>query len=210
MHTWPVSRLGLKGSEVSLRSDIAAFQAAGSSVSINLLSLRLHLQVKAAPASPQTSAPAQITHQPKLPRMWLAAKVRHLVLINHSPLPSLPLYSPLFPPHLLPALPIFGERPACSGDNPKLKTKLAARLGSRKPEHFWALCLGGGDTHTHKTAYLNCGGIRLRVLLGRRGGKEVGWWRRQSFTFSSLAPSSCSHTIHHPPHPFARNLPGCV
>lgn len=108
----------------------------------NLFSLRLPLQVKAAPASPLTSAPAQITHQPKPPRMWLPAKVRHLVLVNHPPLLFPPSLS-LSPPHLLSTLPIFGEGPACSRDNPKLKTNSQLGIGIRNPQRFCVL--GGGE-----------------------------------------------------------------
>ena len=77
--------------------------------------------------------------------MWLPPKVRHLVLINQTPLPSPPLlllllllFSPLsFLPIHSPLLPIFGEKPACSWDNPKLKTN--SQLPSETKGISWAL-----------------------------------------------------------------------
>lgn len=127
--------------------------------------------------------------------MWLPPKVRHLVLINQSPLPpsflpssSSPSPTPLLPPHLLSALPIFGEKPACSWDNPKSKTNSQLPSDPWNQRHSQAL-FEQREKNTSgfslwKNAYLNCGRIRLRALLGRevrvlwRGGREGFYWRR--------------------------------
>lgn len=102
--------------------------------------------------------------------MWLPLKVRHLVLINQTPLPTsfFPSSSPpppslsstrfppallpppsstLFPPHPRYVLPIFGEKPVCSWDNLKLKTN--SQLPSEAKGISWALFGKKGGKKTH-------------------------------------------------------------
>lgn len=119
--------------------------------------------------------------------MWLPPKVRHLVLINQSPLPS--SFPPLllFPQPLsfLPIyFPIFGEKPACSWDNPKLKTNSQLPSEPRNQRHFFKLCLRWEREKKKKTcglslwknAYLNCGRIRAQSIAraGGLGAPESG------------------------------------
>lgn len=142
--------------------------------------------------------------------MWFPPKVRHLVLINQSPLPSsfpprhlLPL-TLLFPPHLHSVLPIFGEKPACSWDNSKLKTNsqlLSQTKGifwgfiweerHKKREHFWLLiveeCLSKlWPYQAQRGRGVVCSRGEGYILLEKLQGVIMG---KASFTFCSDAPS---------------------
>ena len=143
--------------------------------------------------------------------MWLPPKVRHLVLINQTPLPSsfppLLRFPPpppsLSPPRPLSVLPIFGEKPVCSWDNPKLKTnsQLPSEPGERR--HFLGFVLveeeKGKNTHTHTHTHTHFWLLIVEECLSKlwsyqaqsvakeggrcmcfeRGGREGFCWRRR-------------------------------
>lgn len=135
--------------------------------------------------------------------MWLPPKVRHLVLVNQSPLPSSsPPLLPLLPP--LSFLPIyflyclFLERNLrVPGITLNWKQTHSSHQKPRNQRHVsgfvWGERVrereGGKKKNTSgfslwKNAYLNCGRIRLKALLGRevrvlwRGGRGWFCWRR--------------------------------
>lgn len=163
-------------------------------------------QVKGAQASLLTSVRVQITHQPKLQRMRLPPKVRHLVLINQTPLLLLLLPPPLsvllihflrclFLERNLRVPGINGKQTHSSHQKPKAFLRLRlSRNKKREKENT-------PDSSLWKNAYLNCGRIGLKALPGRGrcwgrcGGVKHGRGASPFVTLRPSLPSSHRQTV---------------